>query len=75
MSVVNTELQADGKTKMVKGTAVFNGSKGKVRFNIFAKGDYRVVSTDYTSYSIVYSYTSIIGFLKLEALWILTRHQ
>ena len=36
-------------------------------------GDYRVVSTDYTSYSIVYSCTEVLGWVAQENCWILAR--
>ncbi len=39
------------------GTARCNGPMCLVDFGNFAKGDYRVLDTDYTSYSIVYSCT------------------
>ena len=36
------------------------------------KGDYRVVDTDYTSYSLVYSCNDFI-FAKYELVWIISR--
>jgi len=45
-----------------------------VQFKWFTpKGDYRVVSTDYENYSIVYSCSKLFGFYKVEFAWILGR--
>merc|ERR1719167_1134851 len=37
--------------------------------------NYRVGETDYENYAIVYNCKSILGFLKKESLWFLTRSQ
>ena len=37
-------------------------------------GDYWVLGTDYTTYTVVYS-CSQVGFLKLELGWVLTREE
>ncbi len=39
------------------------------------EGDYRVVYTDYTNYSIVYSCTDVLGVAKCENVWILSRDE
>merc|ERR1711872_5770 len=39
------------------------------------RGDYRVVDTDYTSYSVVYSCTSFFGLMKMEYAWVLARER
>ena len=39
------------------------------------EGDYRVVDTDYSSYSIVYSCSDILGVAKCENVWILSRDE
>ena len=51
-----------------------SGSCG-VKFNFFQPlGNYDVVATDYTSYSIVYSCTPFLaGAFCLEYLWVLSR--
>lgn len=54
--------------------ATCEGAKCVVKFNPLAKGDYRVVSTDYTTYSIVYSCQGFLG-IKVENLWLLSREQ
>ncbi|TNV75733.1 hypothetical protein FGO68_gene6621 [Halteria grandinella] len=55
-----------------KAVAKCNGAHCKVKFFLFYNGDYRIVSTDYTNYSIVYSCTNVL-FFKVEAVWILGR--
>jgi lipocalin len=42
-------------------------------FGMLAKGDYRVVKTDYTNYALVYSCSDIGGVAKEEAVWLLAR--
>ncbi|KAK3600406.1 hypothetical protein CHS0354_026638 [Potamilus streckersoni] len=48
-------------------------AKLKVKFGNAPSGDYWVLDTDYDSYSIVYSCSTFVGFLKIEFAWILTR--
>jgi apolipoprotein D and lipocalin family protein len=50
-----------------------NGPQCYVKFFLTYSGDYRVVSTDYTNYSIVYSCSGFLGLFKSEYVWILTR--
>jgi len=75
----------------IKGSARFaNPSSGRgeliVSFNPFGRkkrsffGDgnranYKVVKTDYTSYSVVYNCNQVGNVLKKESLWLLTRDQ
>ena len=64
---VNDALGSASCSKDVSGSCV-------VSFSKFApKGDYRVVSTDYTSYSIVYSCSQILSAYNFELIWILSR--
>lgn len=69
-SLYNDKTQ---KIDSVKGSAECNGPKCKVGFFLFRNGDYRVVSTDYTNYSIVYSCTNYFFLFKKEYIWILSR--
>ena len=74
VSVLNSEYSLQVKVfSEAPGQARFNGANGQVRFSIFQPwGDYRVVSTDYTSYSLIYSCSTFLWF-KTEYAWILTR--
>ena len=62
-----------GKIDDVKGSAKCKGAHCKVGFFLFRNGDYRVLDTDYTTYSVVYSCTPFLFFWKTEYIWILTR--
>ena len=44
----------------------------RFRWSWFA-GDYKVLTTDYKNYAVVYSCTNILGLAKLEYVWILSR--
>ena len=57
----------------VKGTAECNGSKCKVGFFLFRDGDYQVLDTDYTNYSVVYGCKTWFFFFRSETIWALTR--
>ena len=59
----------------VVGSAVCEGPQCKVGFFIFRNGDYRVVSTDYTTYSVVYSCSNKWFIFSYDTTWILTRAQ
>ena len=50
----------------VKGTAECNGSKCKVGFFLFRDGDYQIIDTDYTNYSVVYSCKKYFFFFRFE---------
>ena len=39
------------------------------------QGDYRVVYTDYSNYSVVYSCMDILGVAKAEYIWVLSREE
>jgi len=56
------------------GIAKCEGAQCKVRFSWYMpEGDYRVLYTDYTNYSVVYSCNDILGVAKAEYFWILSR--
>ena len=56
-----------------KAKAKCDGPQCHVKFFLTYSGDYRVVSTDYTNYSVVYSCTNHFWLAKTERVWILTR--
>ena len=59
----------------ITGKAHCDGSQCYVKFFEWQpEGDYRVVSTDYEDYSIVYSCRQLKEDQKLEYMWILSRH-
>lgn len=50
------------------------GAHCAVKFKWFVpQGDYRVVSTDYENYSVVYSCSKVFGVYRVEFAWILGR--
>ncbi|RZF38442.1 hypothetical protein LSTR_LSTR011932 [Laodelphax striatellus] len=77
--VKNSMINWRGKTSSIGGKAVpldksTNDAKYIVIFkNVPTNGSYWVVDTDYESYSVVYSCTSIFGLFNLKFLWLLTR--
>lgn len=80
LKVVNSELLPNGEFNSAIGTAY--STKDPFVFEVFfsdsffAKlfpGDYQVVDTDYESYSVVYSCTSIALLARIEFYWILSR--
>jgi len=77
LKVYNTEFNAkEGKVTGQEGKATCNGPACKVSFFEGAPaGDYRVLATDYTNFSVVYSCTEILGLGKSEFIWLLTRAQ
>lgn len=64
-----------GQVDGAKANAKCNGPACKVKFFLTYSGDYRVVSTDYTNYAVVYSCTNYFWLAKSESVWILTRAQ
>lgn len=63
------------KIEKITATARFNGPQGEVKFFcLLPAGDYKLISTDYTSYAVIYSLTRIL-FWKTEAAWIFTRER
>jgi apolipoprotein D and lipocalin family protein len=60
----------------IEGTAVCDGAKCEANFFSFAPlADYRVLDTDYTNYSVVYSCADLPSNQRLEDLWIISREQ
>ena len=78
INVHNTlENPFTGNVDGVKGTATCkDNGRCLVGFFIGRDGDYRVIDTDYTSYSVVYSCSPwFFGLFKSENVWILSRTQ
>ena len=74
INVHNSQFNGFSKTvDDVKGTAECNGSKCKVGFFLFRDGDYQVIDTDYTNFSVVYSCKTWFFFFRNENVWALTR--
>ena len=63
-----------GSVDHVVGSAINYGAQLYVGFFIFRNGDYRVISTDYTNYAVVYSCSSFL-FFRSEVVWVMTREQ
>jgi len=70
---VQNSQSFNNKIDQVKGDAKCNGAHCKVKFFLFRNGDYRVLDTDYTTYSVVYSCSTFLWFIRTEYIWILTR--
>ena len=79
VDVTNTQYISETQTlDSVQGEAYcskFESGQCGVKFNFFQPyGNYHIVDTDYTSYSIVYSCSNFVaGALCVEFLWILSR--
>lgn len=79
MTVTNLQTLDNGKIDTITGYAVRKSSETPasdliVRFNWFLRGKYKVIQTDYETYSIVYSSRSILfGLIKREYCWVLAR--
>jgi len=80
IEVRNTEM-VDQKVKQIVGKAYY-GQDGQdaslaVSFSkfmeMFGGANYSVVSTDYDTYSVVYSGTNVLGFIRVEYCWLLVR--
>ncbi len=56
------------------GIAKCNGAHCTVKFDWYRpSGDYRVLNTDYTNYSVIYSCMNLLNVAKIENVWILSR--
>ena len=52
------------------------GAHCTIQYNFFLPElDYRILDTDYDTYSIIYSCRSILGVAKKEYIWVLTREK
>ena len=66
---------ASQKSDIAYLTGWFNGPAGHVGFFWWLTGNYKVISTDYTNYSLVYSCDQFFWFWKTEYVWVLSRSQ
>ena len=58
----------------ISGVGNCKGAHCEVKFKWFLpEGDYRILDTDYQTYSIVYSCRTLFGVAKKEYVWLLTR--
>ena len=73
LTVQNSQVNPNtGSIDQANAKAKCDGPHCHVKFFLTYSGDYRVLSTDYTNYAIVYSCTSYV-FFKDEYVWILAR--
>ena len=69
-------LTSEHKLDDINGKAKCDGAQCGVKFYWYQPpGDYRVVSTNYDEYTLVYSCNDLFGLFKIENMWILTREQ
>ena len=75
VSVVNTFYdKEDHRNVEIKGTAKCDGPKCRIVYDEEHKADYRVVLTDYNTYSLVYACKNLVfGLFKEEHLWVFSR--
>ncbi|XP_062377329.1 apolipoprotein D-like [Sardina pilchardus] len=78
VKVVNAELLKNGEINSIEGQATVTNSTQPAKLDVtFFKGiadaPYWVISTDYTSYSVVYSCRNVFGLLYVDFAWILAR--
>uniref|UniRef100_A0A3B4A9I1 Apolipoprotein D n=1 Tax=Periophthalmus magnuspinnatus TaxID=409849 RepID=A0A3B4A9I1_9GOBI len=78
VGVHNSELLPDGNINWIKGTAkVEDPAQPAILSVSFFKGlpdsPYMVLSTDYSSYSLVYSCSDYLGLFHIDFAWILSR--
>ena len=79
LRVHNTQLNPNGTIESAFANGTCNGAQCGIKFEQqptwTPKGDYRVLDTDYESYSVVYSCSDVLGFGKFHYVWVLTRDQ
>ncbi|KAJ8397581.1 hypothetical protein AAFF_G00438570 [Aldrovandia affinis] len=78
VKVVNAELLCDGIVNDIEGTArMKNASQPAILEVSFFEGapsaPYWVLSTDYESYTLIYSCTNYLGFIYVDFAWIMSR--
>jgi apolipoprotein D and lipocalin family protein len=77
LSVKNSEVKTDGTLDVVNGSAYCNADGSgncHVRFSDLQPwGDYRVLDTDYVSYTVIYSCTSLNDVYHIGSGWVLGR--
>lgn len=79
ITVTNLQTLDGGKMDTITGYAVRRSADGpaadlRVRFNCLLRGSYKVVETDYETYSVVYSSRCLLfGLIRKEYCWILGR--
>ena len=76
LKVYNSQYNNEtGEIETATGVAVCNGPQCAVKFFWFSpSADYRVVSTDYDSYALVYACNDVF-LAKVDYVWLLTREQ
>jgi lipocalin len=57
VKVINSGQGVNNSTNYIEGRATFDGAFGHVKFGTNPEGDYKVLATDYESYSVVYGCT------------------
>lgn len=74
--VLNSQFRDDATGfDTISGVAKCEGPHCSVKFAWYMPaGDYRIISTDYSNYSVVYSCHTVLGVAKMEFVWILSRN-
>merc|ERR1711937_237 len=79
VSVHNVATKQNGQLDEIDGSAYVPDpnypAELKVEFPGNPSGDYWILDTDYTNYSVVYACQDFLGVIKLEFAWILSREQ
>ena len=75
LKVDNSQYNAkSGEIEEAIGKAICDGPQCQVGFfGAATNGDYRVVSTDYDNFALIYSCTPAFGSIKAEFVWLLSR--